>query len=253
MKSEFYPSIYKRKSFHTFKNVEKEKISHQELETIYSIYSTFESLFDIQTKIRIVSGNQIEKSRDGQYCILFYSELKENYLQNIGYLGQQMDFYLTSHNIGTLWYGIGKPDIEQIDSLHFVIMMIFSKIKDSVHFRKDMFKSKRKPLNEIWKGKQIEGVSGIIRYACSACNLQPWFVHRKEDRLYVYRIFDCNRRGIMPKNKVIFYNKIDIGIFLCFLNLCLVHEKIPYEMEFQSDTEEQEKNLYAIYKIKTSS
>ena len=66
MKLEFYPSIYKRKSFHTFKNVEKEKISHQELETIYSIYSTFESLFEIQTKIRIVSGNQIEKSRDGQ-------------------------------------------------------------------------------------------------------------------------------------------------------------------------------------------
>ncbi|MCI7802763.1 MAG: nitroreductase, partial [Erysipelotrichaceae bacterium] len=108
-------------------------------------------------------------------------------------------------------------------------------------------------LNEIWKGKQIEGVSGIIRYSCSACNLQPWFVHRKEDRLYIYRIYDGNRRGIMPKNKVIFYNKIDMGIFLCFLNLCLVHEKIPYEMEFQSDTEEQEKNLYAIYKIKTSS
>ena len=80
MKPEFYPSIYKRKSFHTFKNVEKEKISHQELETIYSIYSTFESLFDIQTKIRIVSGNQIEKSRDGQYCILFYSEIKQSSL-----------------------------------------------------------------------------------------------------------------------------------------------------------------------------
>lgn len=36
-------------------------------------------------------------------CLLFYSESKEGYLQNIGYLGEQIDLYLTSKNIGALW------------------------------------------------------------------------------------------------------------------------------------------------------
>lgn len=32
----------------------------------------------------------------------------DNYLQNVGYLGEQLDLYLVSKNIGTLWFGIGK-------------------------------------------------------------------------------------------------------------------------------------------------
>ena len=36
------------------------------------------------------------------------------YLQNIGYLGEQLDLYLVSKNIGTLWFGIGKVE-EKLD------------------------------------------------------------------------------------------------------------------------------------------
>ena len=39
---------------------------------------------------------------------MFYSENKDNYLTN-GYLGEILDLYLVSQNIGTLWYGLGKP------------------------------------------------------------------------------------------------------------------------------------------------
>ena len=35
----------------------------------------------------------------------------------------------------------------------------------------------------------------------------------------------------MPKNMVIYYNQIDIGIFLCFLELCLEHNKINYKKD----------------------
>ena len=40
--------------------------------------------------------------------ILLYSEEKENYLMNIGYLGEQLDLYLASLNIGSLWFGLNK-------------------------------------------------------------------------------------------------------------------------------------------------
>ena len=47
---------------------------------------------------------------------LLYSEKKDNYLQNIGYIGEQLDLYLVSKNIGTLWFGIGKVKEKQLDA-----------------------------------------------------------------------------------------------------------------------------------------
>ena len=54
----------------------------------------------------------------------------------------------------------------------------------------------------------------------------------------------------MPKDRVIYYNQIDIGIFLCFLELCLEHNNINYQKElFVEEDHEQENNLIAIYHI----
>ena len=54
----------------------------------------------------------------------------------------------------------------------------------------------------------------------------------------------------MPKDMVIYYNQIDIGIFLCFLELCLENENIPYDKElYVEENHEDENNLTAIYKI----
>ena len=63
---------------------------------------------DIKTSVKIVPECETTCKRGAQYCILFYSEKKGEYLRNIGYLGEQMDLYLASKNIGALWFGIGK-------------------------------------------------------------------------------------------------------------------------------------------------
>jgi hypothetical protein len=48
-----------------------------------------------------------------------------------------------------------------------------------------------------------------------------------------------------------YYNQIDMGIFLCFLELCLEHNDLSYERElFVEEDHEQELNLTAKYKIK---
>ena len=55
----------------------------------------------------------------------------------------------------------------------------------------------------------------------------------------------------MPKDKVIYYNQIDIGIFLCFLDLCLENNNIDYDKDlYIEENYENEKNLIAIYKMK---
>ena len=125
-----------------------------------------------------------------------------------------------------------------------------AKINDENKFRKDMFKSKRKEANEIWSGEHIQGLTDIVRFAPSACNTQPWFIEHENSILRVYRYKIPGKRGIMPANQVTFYNRIDIGIFLCFLDLCLQHEKIQYKVEYTTDNGlGDEKKLNAVYKM----
>ena len=163
---------------------------------------------------------------------------------------EQLDLYLVSKNIGTLWFGIGKPDEQKLDGLDFVIMIAIAKVDSADKFRKDMFKSKRKELSEIWAGESFMDIANIVRFAPSACNTQPWKVEASKKEIKVYRYRKEGKRGIMPKDKVIYYNQIDIGIFLCFLELCLEHNNIGNKRElFVEENHENEYNLTAIYHL----
>lgn len=248
----YYSMIEKRKSFHLFGNVGDEKISQQELHEIEETYRNLIPLDpDIRTKISIVPAKASSCKRGQEYCIMFYSEKKNNYRQNIGYLGEQLDLYLTSKNIGTLWFGIGKTKDPMLDGLDFIIMMAISKVDDEKKFRKDMFKSKRKPVDEIWRGEPIKGVTDIVRFAPSACNSQPWFVEHAGGQLNIFRYKKSGKCGIMPAAQVAYYNRIDIGIFLCFLDLCLRHQNMSYEVDLYEDNDsDSELTLAAVYRIK---
>ena len=247
----FYDMIFKRKSFHLFGNV-KEKISKDELAKIEDFIKQVKPLIeDIKTKIEIVPASETTCKRGEEYCILFYSEKKDNYLQNIGYIGEQIDLFLPSLNIGSLWFGIGKVKEQKYEDLDYVIMIAIAKM-DEDKFRKDMFKSKRKELGEIWIGEKYKEIGNITRFAPSACNSQPWITEEVENKLVVYRYKKKGKRGIMPIDKVNYYNKIDIGIYMLFLEICLKKENIEFEREIHIDNcnDETEKNLNAVYKLK---
>ena len=121
-------------------------------------------------------------------------------------------------------------------------MFSIQKISDDSKYRKDMFKSKRKSVEEIWEGEQILGVSDIVRFAPSACNSQPWLV-KNNGELSVYRYRKPGKRGIMPADKVSFYNRIDIGIFICFMDICLGHSGVGFEKTLYSDAGDDDKEL----------
>lgn len=247
MDNNLYDMIYKRKSFHLFKDIGDEHITPKELEDIENYFYSLKPLVeDINAKIKIVKDDTICK-RGEEYSILFYSEKKDLYLQNIGYLGEQMDLYLVSKNIGTLWFGIGKPTDMKYDGLDFVIMIAIAKINSPLKFRKDMFKSKRKSVEEIWNGNDYLEIANIVRYAPSSCNTQPWKVEASRNEIKVYRYKEEGKRGIMPIMMVDYYNQIDIGIFLCFLELCLSKNNLKFKRTLY--LEEDNNYLNAIYKI----
>ena len=253
MDKNLYDMIFKRKSFHLFRDIGNEHITDDELKAIEEQFSKIKPLVeDIKVKYKIVKDGTSCK-RGQEYCILFYSEKKENYLQNIGYLGEQLDLYLVSKNIGTLWYGLGRITEKKMDGLDFVIMMAIAKVDSPDKFRKDLYKSKRKELEEMWYGDNYLDIGNIVRFAPSACNTQPWIVESSEDELKVYRYKKEGKRGIMPENMVSYFNQIDIGIFLFFIELCLNKNGLDYNRTlFEEENHENEKNLTATYKINTN-
>lgn len=244
MEQFLYPMIFKRKSFHRFKDTEH--LSGGELAQIEEAFRTFRPLIPgIKAEMQIVPAEETTCRRGQEYCCLLCSEKKDGFLANIGYLGAQLDLYLASRNIGALWFGIGRPLAENPEGLDFVIMIAIAKMRED-SFRRDLFRSKRKPLDEIWTGDHPE-LGSIARFAPSACNTQPWLVESQDGRLAVYRYKKPGKRGIMPADRVTDYNRIDIGIFLLYLEVCMDHAGIPFARTLYPDTGDAEKTLAAVY------
>lgn len=254
MDNRFYQTIFKRKSFHVFRNTGEGRITEEDLLAIREAYDAFEPLYpDIRTAIRIVPATEVNLKRDAEYCIQIYSEKKDNYLVNAGYIGEQLDLWLVDRNIGTLWYGLGKTDEPTYDGLEYVIMIAIRKVDDESLFRKDMFKANRKATGEIWEGDTL-GVAEIAKYAPSAVNSQPWFVKNEGDALTVFRYKKPGRIGIMSVPMVAYFNRIDIGIFLCILEICLAQKQIGFTRELFIDDGDGSKEFtkVAVYKIENA-
>ena len=256
MNKDLYPMIFKRKSYHTFKNNKTKKyysldykISEEEYEDILNAFYSFDSLYpDIKVDIRIADNEETTCKRGQEKVILLYSEEKENYLMNIGYIGEQLDLYLASKNIGTLWFGLNKAKMPDYNDLKYVIMIAICKTPED-SFRKDMYKATRKIKEDIWSGEELFDISNIIRFAPSACNTQPWKVINTNNILEVYRYVSPIRKWVMPIDGVLHYNHIDIGIFLCFLELCLIENNTMFSRDLFIDKENKEMNLVAKYKL----
>ena len=250
MREDFYEAIFKRKSFHLFRGVDQDKITQDELADIEKAYAGFDCLYpEIRTAIRIVPASKVNFKRDAEYCILIYSEEKDNYLTNAGYIGQQLDLYLVQHDIGSLWYGIGKPDMSDYNAMKFVIMIAIHKVNDQSLYRKDMFKAKRKALQEVWSGDD-PGIADVARFSPSACNSQPWYVENKDGILTVYRYRKPGKIGIMPAKSVSYFNRIDMGIYLCILEICMNNKGIGFARElFVDNGSDEELTKVAQYTI----
>lgn len=250
-----YDLIFKRKSFHRYGEPDGLKITQEELGEIMEMWYKFEPLIEgIETKIHIVPGNQTSCNRGEEYCILIYSEKKPGYLQNIGYIGEQLDLWLTARSIGPLWFGVGRTKERRYEGLDYVIMMAIRKVDDS-RFRApgDMESFKRVTVEEMWEGPQIEGVTDTVRLTPSACNIQPWKVVNKGDgTLEEYRYRRPGKHGIIPPFRLAYFGSIDTGIFLLFLEICLRNKGIEFERTFTPDDGNfKPLNLNAVYRLKS--
>lgn len=206
-------TIYKRQSIRSY---EQTPLDNQMLDEIQAFIDQTKALNEnINWSYDIVPNDKIKTLlnwKSPQY-ILMYSEEKENYKENIGFIFQQLDLYLQSKGIGTCWLGLAKPNNKykpKNDNQKFIITMSIGKPEGEIYRQTKDFK--RKPLSEIldYEDEKIKP----LQYAPSATNSQPWYITHNNDGTYnIYR----EKLGIIKKNLVGRWNPVDIGIGLAHL------------------------------------
>ena len=230
---DYYDILNKRKSFHSFENTGDLHLTQSDLEGIEKAFDECEKLQDTAVACKIVKAEETTMDQGNEYAILLFSERKDNFLANIGYIGEQLDLYLNAHGIATLWCGMGKPKMATYNGLRFIIMLGIKKVDESILFRKDESEFDRKPIDEIWKGLHpLE----MVRFAPSSCNTQPWIIKEKQGNLEVYR-YDDSIQEEYSDRVYHYFNHIDVGIMMCFLEIVMQHEEIDFERKVFDDND----------------
>ena len=241
---ELLNGVYKRKSMRNFSGI---KLTLEELAMVEEYLRQAKPLCpEISVEFEIVPCSETNCKFNAEYCLIVYSNEANLWLANIGYLLEQWDLYLSMNNIGVCWYGMGKMDEAERNGLKYAIMLAFGK-GDEDDFRNSADEFNRKKAVEFWKSSQNGRLSEIVRLAPSAVNSQPWKVEEEGNTLKVYR-----EKGKTPiLSNVLFkhWNKVDIGIFLAFLEIALESEGYTFERTLHPDTDDKKSVLTATYTI----
>ena len=103
-------TIYKRQSIRKY---DKAPLSAESLDGLRKFIDNAKVLNpDIKWSYDIVGPENVrmlQRFKSPHYLLMF-SEPKQNYLQNIGFIFQQVDLYLQSNGIGSCWIGAGSPN-----------------------------------------------------------------------------------------------------------------------------------------------
>ena len=137
--------------------------------------------------------------------IAIYSEEAEGYLENIGFLFQQMDLYLQTLGLGVCWLGLGRmapKTAPQAEGMKFVIMLAFGHPKGD-RLRHDLKGFRRKSPEQI--SDRPDPRLEPARLAPSAVNSQPWYFTHEGDTVHVF----CSQKG----------SRLDAGIALAHLSV----------------------------------
>lgn len=193
--------IYHRKSCRSFTNV---PVTAETIKTIKA-YPMKALHPEIKVHWDIVQRNQVKCicPWTTPQLITIYSEESKGYLENIGFLFQQMDLYLQALGLGVCWLGMGRMNPKttaEVDGMKFVIMLAFGYPKGD-QLRHELKGFKRKSMDQITD--KADSKLEPARLAPSAVNSQPWYFVHEGDIIHTY----CSLKG----------SRLDAGIALAHL------------------------------------
>ena len=234
-KIDYYGPIFKRKSV---KRYDPTPLDDDILEEISNQLSNLKPLYDdIKTEVKILPLEDVQvkkKKKEAPHYLVMFSESKEGYFANLGFMMQQMDLFMSKNNIGSCWQGSPKPNenVLKNSDMEFVIVMAFGNPRDSEPVHRDISEFERKPLNEISTVQGSDELLEAARLAPSSGNVQPWFFTGDKNLINVYTSKLYPKKDYPPHiiNK---YNAISTGIALYHLKVAAEH--FGKSVEFLSD------------------
>jgi nitroreductase len=245
LRADLYPQIFKRKSIRDY---DLTPLDGADLENIVEKINNLEPLYnDIGVELKIVSQNDVNQRmmKKAPHYIAFFSENKEGYKANVGFMLQQMDLFFSASGWGSCWQGIPKPKKHVLESsdLEFVILMAFGRTNIQQLHRTSNLEFKRKPLSKI-SDMETEGDLGELleaaRLAPSATNSQPWFFKGDTHVIHAYVVKPNILRAIMLKKYIL----IDMGIALYHLKLAAEHFRMTNQIIFDETGSESSPRGY---------
>lgn len=213
-----YQSIFRRRSIRKY---DMAPLESSVIDEVSKLIPSLKPLYDIKIHISLVPGNTIRGMmavRSPHYLILS-SEKKDGYLENAGFILQQMDLALSSMGLGSCWAGLAKPpeDLFIKPGMEFVIALAFGKSMGSPH-RESLSEFKRKPLLRIADTHE-DPILEAARLAPSSTNSQPWYFKRIGNLIHAYCIRSNRIKAILFEK----LNRIDMGIAFCHIWLAGLH------------------------------
>ena len=197
--------IYVRKSCRKYSD---EEIIDDEFRQIGQFISSAKALNDnIDFDYEILTKNQvnIRTPWSAPYYFAFYSQKRDNYMENIGFIFQQVSLYLHTMGIGSCWVGMARPKVKKDN---FIITMSFGKSDD---ITREITKFKRKDKSKFadYDDEKLKPAY----YAPSAVNSQPWYFTHSDEGFDLYQV----RQNVVKRKILGGWNPIDVGICLAHL------------------------------------
>jgi len=148
---QLYEAIFHRKSIRKYDMTPLPELTIADLKKFAGEVTPLDK--NIKYEFSFLSTNDVKNplALNAPHYICLYSENKDNYLMNAGFILQQIDLYLSANDIGSCWYGVAKPSkyiTEFKNGLEFVIMLGFGKSNEPLH-RKDASEFNRKNMSSI--------------------------------------------------------------------------------------------------------
>ena len=140
--------IYKRLSVRRYL---KEALGDAKIAEILSAAAEIKPLYpEIKTSFRYFRRGEVRSLMPWmpEDAIGIYSEVKDGYLENAGFMLAELDLYLQSVGIGACWVGLAGPkDKSPVGDMEFVILLAIGNTNAALRSSTSEFK--RKAISEI--------------------------------------------------------------------------------------------------------
>ena len=210
--------IYERKSCRKYRDDEISQDEFDKISDFVDKAAVLDESIDFEYEILRKDDVNLKTRWSAPYYLSIYSQNRNNYKENVGFVFQQVSLYMQSLGIGNCWVGMGQPNEKRDD---FVILISFGR-SDDISRNLDQFKRK-----DISKFSDFEDDRlKPAYYAPSAGNSQPWYFKHSDDGFDVYQDnFNPIKRKLFGK-----MNPIDLGIGLSHLYIANP-ETFKYEVK----------------------